>query len=382
MSVIKQSVLSLLCVMILSSVAHAGPYNRLVIFGDSLSDAGNAYDQLGTLAMDPNDYYMGRFSNGPLWVEYLAQQLQLPQPVGNEISSAGRDYAFGGAWTDVSGFNLTHLFINDLDEQVSDFINNDGGPNADDLITVWAGANNFLDGQTNTQTPVNHITSSITNLYNAGARSFMVVNLPLLGLTPRYLGTADAAPKSALASAFNSALNTSLNNLQTSLPGIEFFRIDAGALISDAVANPSAYGFTNVTNAALGLSGINADEYLFWDTVHPTTAAHNLLAMNATQALFDALSSLPGDLDFDGFVGIEDLNTILGNWNTHVTPGNPLFGDTSGDGFVGIDDLNLVLGNWNQGTPPGLADGNLAPEPASLALLGVTVLLSDPLRRR
>ena len=379
----RQFALSLVIVLILSSVTHAGPFSRMVVFGDSLSDVGNAYDQLGTLAMEnPGDYYMGRFSNGPVWVEYIAQQLQLPQPVGNEVSSAGRDYAFGGAWTDVSGFNLTHLFINDLDEQVSDFINNGGGPNTDDLITVWAGANNFLDGQTNTQTPVNHITNSITSLYNAGGRHFMVANLPLLGETPRFKGTSQEGTMNALSSAFNNGLNASLDTLQATLPGTEFFRINAGALTSDALADPSAYGFTNVTNPALGLSGINADEYLFWDNIHPTTAAHGLLAMTAAELLFDALSTLPGDLDFDGFVGIEDLNTILGNWNTSVTPGNPLFGDLSGDGFVGIEDLNLVLGNWNAGTPPGRSDNSLVPEPASLALLCVTALLIDPRPRR
>ncbi|MEZ6191109.1 MAG: hypothetical protein R3C45_07420 [Phycisphaerales bacterium] len=39
--------------------------------------------------------------------------------------------------------------------------------------------------------------------------------------------------------------------------------------------------------------------------------------------------------------------------------------DPSGDGFVGIEDLNIVLGNWNAGTPP--TDGANIPEPTSLA---------------
>ncbi len=78
--------------------------------------------------------------------------------------------------------------------------------------------------------------------------------------------------------------------------------------------------------------------------------------------------ALTGDLDGDGFVGINDLNIILGNWNQTVPPANPL-ADPSGDGFVGIDDLNQVLGNWNAGTPP--AAGAAVPEPATLALLGL-----------
>ena len=78
---------------------------------------------------------------------------------------------------------------------------------------------------------------------------------------------------------------------------------------------------------------------------------------------------LTGDLDGDGFVGIADLNIVLGNWNQNVSAGDPLVGDPSGDGFVGIEDLNQVLGNWNAGTPP--ADGVTVPEPATLAMLGL-----------
>ncbi len=76
-----------------------------------------------------------------------------------------------------------------------------------------------------------------------------------------------------------------------------------------------------------------------------------------------------GDLDNDGFVGIEDLNLILGNWNANVTPGDLLAGDPSGDGFIGIEDLNVVLGNWNAGTPP--PTGTIVPEPSTLAMLGL-----------
>ncbi len=88
---------------------------------------------------------------------------------------------------------------------------------------------------------------------------------------------------------------------------------------------------------------------------------------------------LVGDLDGDGFVGINDLNIVLGNWNQNVPPGNPL-ADPSGDGFVGIDDLNTVLGNWNAGTPP--TGGSAIPEPASLTLLTIAGLSAMGRRRK
>ncbi|MEZ6191782.1 MAG: hypothetical protein R3C45_10895 [Phycisphaerales bacterium] len=75
---------------------------------------------------------------------------------------------------------------------------------------------------------------------------------------------------------------------------------------------------------------------------------------------------LKGDLNGDGFVGIDDLNIVLGNWNQSVPPGDPL-ADPSGDDFVGIEDLNAVLGNWNAGTPPSY-NVNI-PEPTTGILL-------------
>ncbi len=104
------------------------------------------------------------------------------------------------------------------------------------------------------------------------------------------------------------------------------------------------------------------------------------VAYNNTGSLFPPLT---GDLNADGFVGIEDLNLVLGNWNQTVTPGDLLQGDAFDDplnpGFIGIEDLNVVLGNWNAGTPPGtpaMGDGAVVvPEPACGAVLGLTCTL-------
>lgn len=93
-----------------------------------------------------------------------------------------------------------------------------------------------------------------------------------------------------------------------------------------------------------------------------------------------SVQSLPepiiGDLNGDGFVGIDDLNLVLGAWNQGVPPGNAL-ADPSGDGFVGIADLNVVLGNWNAGVPPVPPGDGLVnvPEPGTLWLVGAGGLM-------
>ncbi len=86
-------------------------------------------------------------------------------------------------------------------------------------------------------------------------------------------------------------------------------------------------------------------------SVTATDTAGNIGVDGTTDEL-TVIGPITGDLNGNGFVGIDDLNLILGNWNQTVTPGDPLQGDPSGDGFVGIGDLGYVLGNWNAGTPP------------------------------
>ncbi len=77
-----------------------------------------------------------------------------------------------------------------------------------------------------------------------------------------------------------------------------------------------------------------------------------------------------GDLDGDGFVGLDDIDIVLNNWNQFVTPGDLLAGDPSNDGFVGLADLDIILNNWNAGSPSSFNIAGLGvPEPATAAVL-------------
>ncbi len=138
---------------------------------------------------------------------------------------------------------------------------------------------------------------------------------------------------------------------------------NAGAVRTTAGLANFGAGFTDAAPTAdFAAEGLQ-DDIRVYDNVLDLAALEAVRLENAGTA------GLVGDLDGDGFVGINDLNIVLGAWNQTVPPANPL-ADPSGDGFVGIDDLNQVLGNWNAGTPPPAA-GAAVPEPASLALLGL-----------
>ena len=82
--------------------AQAGPYSDLIIFGDSLSDTGNVFIVTGGAlpSQSAGPYAGGRFSNGPLWVETLANGLGLPT-VASPILVGGNYDAFAGAKTGV-----------------------------------------------------------------------------------------------------------------------------------------------------------------------------------------------------------------------------------------------------------------------------------------
>jgi len=119
----------------------------------------------------------------------------------------------------------------------------------------------------------------------------------------------------------------------------------------------------NESTAHFGL-GLNAGTIDLVTIVWPSGTVEELSNVSANQ-LLTLVEIILGDLDGNGFVGVDDLNIVLSNWNQNVTPGDLLAGDATGDGFIGVDDLNIVLGNWNAGTSPPA----LVPEPASLVLL-------------
>ena len=70
-------------------------------------------------------------------------------------------------------------------------------------------------------------------------------------------------------------------------------RVDAFAALGTMATIPSAYGFSDVSNAFL-LTGGDANQFLFWDSVHPTTAGHAVFGKEAVNVLVNYFSPRQG----------------------------------------------------------------------------------------
>ena len=71
--------------------------------------------------------------------------------------------------------------------------------------------------------------------------------------------------------------------------------------MNEVLANPSAYGFTNVEEACFANGTVCAtpSEYLYWDRLHPTTRGHYLFAQGMARAL-----AVPGPLPIGGTLAL------------------------------------------------------------------------------
>ncbi len=268
--------------------AQGGQITEIVSFGDSLTDVGNFYAATGG-ASPPGwlGYDAGRFTNGLNWVEYLAQDLGVAAPTAS--ASGGTDYAYGGATTGSGDTTVTFAgataTVPNIGTQIATYLASNT-PTAGQLFTIWGGANDFLNaGITNPFIPAENIGAEIQALAAAGARQFLIPNLPALGVLPSTSSLPAPIPAelNELTVAFNTILQSEATQLEQSL-GVQIHILDVYSLTNDAIANPSKYGFTNVTDSAL-LSGSDGQGYLFWDTVHPTTQASGLIGGVGAQSV-------------------------------------------------------------------------------------------------
>lgn len=293
-------------------------FTALYVFGDSLSDTGN------NPAPAPQ-YFEGRYCNGPLWVEYLSAQLGLPYNSNNNFAVSGSE---------------TSDLLSEIAELPASTNLHSG------LFTVFSGGNDFLDnvalGENDAawngviSNAALNVTNALNQLYTDGAREVLLANLPDLGRVPAAAFLPPGYPEyvDSKVALFNVMLASAVTNVMERDSGLRIYLLDDHAVLSNVLSAPASYGFTVTTNGALedpnltdkSFNGPGAN-YLFWDSIHPTTKFDKLLGAAAfadvgvqlTIARNGGNSTLAISNLYPGFSYVIQSSTNLSNWSNYNT---------------------------------------------------------------
>jgi phospholipase/lecithinase/hemolysin len=304
-----------LCLLVLSlapASVRAYQPKDLVFFGDSLSDPGNHYIAFGEVSRPPYQpvpiypYAIGghHFSNGPTWAEDLAEERDTPASGQPALREPGvfTNYAVGRARARPNAAVFPDF---DLGTQVRAFLTDFGGQApADRTYVVWIGANDLFDalealqsdptGAASTviiEQAIGALGENIEALWGAGARNFLILNLPDPALTPyvRSLGPAAEGAATELAAAYNGALAQLVSEL-AALPQIQIEPFDTNALLHTVVSAPARYGLRDAVDSCLKFGVLmgavcpDPEHYLFWDGIHPTRTGHLIISFAVLRA--------------------------------------------------------------------------------------------------
>ena len=282
-------------------------YARIFIFGASFMDSGNHFAVTGETAHPPfepiefSSYGIGghRPTNGHTWVEVLAQEMKLT----DSAKPAYRDPSFGNyAFAYGRARDVDFPIGKSLTTQVTDWVNNGYcayAPMGDTLFIVDSGYADLLDIMAVMAPPepdleaalaimegvADSIANNIDRLYDCGARNFLFTNLPPVeygpvangGLPPNQVDT-------ILSETYNAVVYMRLFVLDPRPADMNISIVNFFDFVKGIVTMPELYGFTNVTDACITPYVLkdafckSRDEYFFWDQLHPTKAAHALLA--------------------------------------------------------------------------------------------------------
>ena len=295
-----------ICLLFVLPVNADQSFSSMYIFGDSLSDTGNAASIVGDF---PPPYDNKRASNGPVAVEVLADNLGLSADASLYLigQNAGTNYAVASASAGGSE-------IIDLTGQVNVFLAVHGFSAPDDaLYIVFIGGNDvrgvreIQDKQSVDivlQNAVDNIKQNIHNLIMSGAKSIVLVNSIDVGNIPETLLLAQLLNDPKLIKRttkrtrhFNKLLKKSLHGLEKDYD-IEIAKFDAFKFIRKVIAKSESFGFNFVNEPCFYRStltfnpdcnfGLNANEFLFFDEIHPTTKGHMLIG----NAMLEAVEEL------------------------------------------------------------------------------------------
>jgi len=295
-------------VLLPATVAPAAaqpPVEKLVVFGTSLSDPGNAFALVGGTNTPPDylvdpffltpnaPYTRGghHFTNGPTWIEQLAPTLKAgvnAAPAFKGANPRAMNFAIATSRAREDGINPS------LSLQVQTFLHKTGGSASPAALHVIEMGSNDVRDALNAgagalavlSAALTEIRTNVDALYAAGARRFLIWNVPNPALTPairRLNNLVISGAATSLTTTFNTGLDGQIALLRATRPGIQIDVLNVFKLLNDAVAAPAAFGFENVTTPCITPSEApffcqQPDEYLFWDGIHPTAAMHAVVA--------------------------------------------------------------------------------------------------------
>ena len=284
---------------------------RIFFFGDSLSDAGNAYALSGMTQQPPwlpipaFPYEIGgfQFSNGKTWPRIFARKLETNRSGKASLFNPGRNgnYAIGGAKASTglsdptSADSQVRWYLADFAQPVDDetlFVLHFGGNDVRAALET-AGGGDPLGALAVLGMAADNQIGLIKKLYDErDARNFLVANSPDVGLAPalKLIGQADNA--SSFAVYYNGQLEAKLLELEKDphYKRASIKRLDFYGILKEVVKNPRAFRLRNTTDSCLVFFTADKcsrqNKYVFWDGLHPTRKVHRIVGKAAAK-LYD-----------------------------------------------------------------------------------------------
>ena len=263
-------------------------FNEIIVFGDSLSANGSIKEKFGIPYPPSPPYYKYRYSNGPVYAEYLPKLLEV------DVKNFS-DFAIGGAQSgkgNNEGAQFPVLQNEGVFTQRDAYLASKPKASPEDLFIVYAGANDYFSFvqklQIPTQKDVDHVVSNLLQSarllsQQAQAQQIVLPNLPSLGNIPLL----NSNPfLSVIANRLTLMHNTTLAYRaaelarDSSLAPLVYI-VDIQSLFDDIEASPKKYNLDNVKKACLKTPSCaqnpsEANRYLFFDDVHPTGPVHKI----------------------------------------------------------------------------------------------------------
>lgn len=317
-----------------AATAQTSTPSAIYVFGDSLSDRGNLAEALGRNFPNPPSYH-DSFTNGNVALQVAAQRVGLSvdpslwvsgfQDVhglfGGASFQPGTNYAVAGA-TSAAAAVGGPTGIN-LPQQILAYGSRSGGaadPNA--LYTILIGGNDVRNaakqgtGAAAITAGVSAELGAIRSLAGLGASNLLVINVPDVGAIPEFAqdNPALAASATTYSQSYDQQLAAGIGALNLGKATVKLF--DLYGYENGLLANAASYGFTDITDRcytntplsaaatpACGPGGANVDQFVYWDSVHPTARVDAIIGSALADAAFGPAAAVPEPMTW-GMLGL------------------------------------------------------------------------------